>query len=337
MVVFSFIFIFILASRTRSDGWPRFYGFSQSGYINAEIWGALIDKFCEIFNNSYPGMNALLFSDQMSSHLEPVVVADALSRNVHMWSLVANTSHWLQPLDDLPFANFKLRLTAEHSKAVFHSAIQGGSLADLLIPAAYEAESEAFTPAVITRAFENCGLFPFNETKIMDRFIQNTGLLARHGLEDGARAAASAIIQESIAEGQKEGRRKLVKGKAVVRKNAVFSPEGLLVAHAERERAEAAALKAKQEEAERRKCRGTDCTKVHRTGKSWLVCPCGSSRFCTAHLPDSPEPLELECGCHLEPPAKRRCGRDRSSAPMAPAPLRIPGNLLRAAMGSPCP
>src|SRR3989338_2122426 len=167
MVVFSFIFIFILAPRTRSEGWPRFYGFSQSGYINAEIWGALIDKFCEIFNNSYPGMNALLFSDQMSSHLEQVVVADALSRNVHMWSLVANTSHWLQPLDDLPFANFKLRLTAEHSKAVFHSAIQGGSLADLLIPAAYEAESEAFTPAVITRAFENCGLFPFNETKII--------------------------------------------------------------------------------------------------------------------------------------------------------------------------
>ena len=286
-------------------------------------------------------MNALLFSDQMSSHLEPVVVADALSRNVHMWSLVANTSHWLQPLDDLPFANFKLVLTKEHNKTVFRKAIQGKALANLLVPAAYRAEKEAFTPAVIKRSFSNCGLFPFDEMKIMDRFARNTGVLARQNLEACARAAASAVIQESIAEGQKaknkEGRSKPISGRAVVRKNSVFSPEGLLAAHAERLNAQTEALKAKKQEADRRKCRGSDCSKVHRTGKSWLVCSCGSTRFCSAHTPAGLQPIEAECGCSLDPPVKRHCGRGKSSAPMPPVSLRIPGDLFMTAVGSPWP
>ena len=91
----------------------------------------------------------------MASHLDPLVVSLAYQKNVHMWSLVANSSHFLQLLDDLPFGNQEV-----HGG---HSLEEGVIVANVLLPAAYEAEALAFTPDIIKGGFYKTGLFSFNK------------------------------------------------------------------------------------------------------------------------------------------------------------------------------
>ena len=72
----------------------------------------------------------------MASHLDPLVVSLAYQKNVRMWSLVANSSHFLQPLGDLPFGNFKKYTADIHAKKVFAAKVQGEGVANVLLPAA---------------------------------------------------------------------------------------------------------------------------------------------------------------------------------------------------------
>jgi hypothetical protein len=185
------------AEKTRQDGWPRYYAFSESGYINQQIWGTVMLLFCERFNLLHPGMNAVLFSDQLASHLNPVVVGMAYQQHVHMWSLVANSSHFLQPLDDLPFGAFKKYTAAIHNDRSFKAKLLGESGANLLLEAAYEAEVLAFTKPIITGGFARTGLFPFDRDVLWHRFTLNTGKFLSTSRADEMRAAASAVISQA--------------------------------------------------------------------------------------------------------------------------------------------
>jgi len=51
-----------------------------------------------------------------------------------------------QPLDDLPFASFKKALAKFHKKNVFSTSLHHQELKVLLLAAAFEAETMAFTP-----------------------------------------------------------------------------------------------------------------------------------------------------------------------------------------------
>lgn len=261
-------------------------------------------------------MHALLFSDQMKSHLDHVVIADAYQRNVHLWSLVANTSHWLQPLDDFPFGLFKKFTTKRHTDAVFNASITGRSYATSLMTAAYEAESQAFTGNIIRAAFKNCGLYPFDEKQIFTRLAENTGVLQGDEVVSQCMAAATAVIVAAKAEGSTPKKRIQV-GSAVVRRNVVYSPQAILAERARKEAEEAAQAKTKADERVQRTCRFPDCPKVHRNSAKWSVCSCGAVRFCPAHLGLEEAGL---CSCDVRP-TKRQPRRSPSHpSPPAPAP-----------------
>merc|ERR1712070_863707 len=86
---------------------PRFFAVTKSGSMNKELNCAMIEKFREVWKEQNPGFHCYLFSDQLSSHSNVKMVREALKDGVLLWSLVANTSHFLQPLDDVCFARFK--------------------------------------------------------------------------------------------------------------------------------------------------------------------------------------------------------------------------------------
>ena len=229
-------------------------------------------------------MHGILFSDQMKSHLDPVVLALALSHQVHMWSLVANSSHFLQPLDDFPFGMFKKYTSHLHARKLFSASISGEVLSGLLLEAAYDAEIAAFTPGVIAAAFKNTGLHPFDPDAMWRRFTLNTGAFVQSDLASSCRAAASSVIHEAKTEASKKrGRQAPVSGEAVVRKNNVYSPEALLKAHKERTEEREAISQAKKDNAEKMTCRVSGCKRLHRGGSGWMVCECGLTRLCEAH------------------------------------------------------
>ena len=318
--------------KTRSDGWPRYYAFSESGYINREIWGTIMLHFCDQFKLRHPGLHALLFSDQLGSHLDPIVLAAAKAENVHMWSLVANSSHFMQPLDDLPFGSFKKHTAELHSQKSFRKKLMGADAANLLLEAAYEAETLAFTKPIITGGFERTGLFPFDPEKLRRRFIVNTGKFITSNKADAMRAAASAVILKAVETPQ--ARKRLRTGVISVRNNSVFSPEAII----QEAEDQAAADKAKKEAEKSAKlkatCRADGCPRTHRGGPGWLCCNCESVRLCPDHRDEAEMILGLAiCECqtlHLVSKKQRTLAEPNplQISQANPLLLRLPINLL---------
>ena len=76
----------------------------------------------------------------------------------HYWSLIANTSHSL--LDDVCFVHF----IQKHVNCVeFIRLLSRGPDQNKIYQAFFDAEESVFTPKLIERAFQNTGLFPFNQ------------------------------------------------------------------------------------------------------------------------------------------------------------------------------
>ena len=235
-----------------------------------------------------------------------------LEHGVHLWSLAANASHFLQPLDDLCFGNFKKHTYRNHSMAVFNRAAHGEELSHLLLDAAYDAEISAFTPAVISAAFKNTGLAPFDPAIIRKNLMLNTGKFEADSRVAGCRAAASSVLEESRSAGKKNRSKETITGTAVVLKNNVYSPQALLREAEARRRELAAIEKSKQDEKTKKTCRAESCDSVHRDGSGWLVCPCGTTRFCKSHKTG---PHVYSCPCtSLQPSSKRQRNESSDSA-----------------------
>ena len=96
-------------SRTRSS-WPRLYGWTDTGFLDAATFGAVMDLCCHEWEVRNPGRECLLLEDQLRAHRRVEVVRSALKHGVTCWWLVANTSHFLQVLDDKCFACVKKHL-----------------------------------------------------------------------------------------------------------------------------------------------------------------------------------------------------------------------------------
>lgn len=257
--------------KTRTSGWPRYYCFSEKGYLNSDILAAIIAEFCDRWNLLHPGLHSILFSDQLASHRDPIIVALAFEKGIRMYSLPANTSHFLQPCDSFYFAQFKSKLTENHLDRIRANGLLGESMANLLIESAYEAEVEASKERTIKRSWDEVGLSPFQPDKIWKRANNSLGGVIGSECEQIARTAVKVVI-----DGNRKKKARVVSGRAVVRLNQLFSPESILQAHKE-------LIRNSNQRAEQETCRFPGCRKRSRGGKAWTSCQCGSFRLCSQH------------------------------------------------------
>lgn len=262
-------------SKTRTGGWPRYYAFSEKGYLNSDILAAIIAEFCDRWNLLHPGLNALIFSDQLASHRDPTIVALAYQKGVKMYSLVANASHFLQPCDSIYFAQFKNHLAQNHLDQIRSRALQNEPMAELLIESAYEAEIEASKERIIKCSWSDVGLFPFRPDVIWHRANEALGGIVGTECDQIAREAVKRVIDL-----HKKKKPRVFSGRSVVRMNQLCSPESLLKANADLARDAA-------ERAEVDSCRFAGCKKRNRGGKSWETCPCGRFKLCPQHRKSS--------------------------------------------------
>ena len=134
---------------------PRYYAFTSTTYTNVEVHREIMSRFCQIWPNQNPGMHCFVFGDQLASHYDIEVVRNSLKMDVLVWSLPSNTSHFLQPLDDVCFARFKKGIHSVAFGVQLEGENTGDDVLDRLYSVAYEVEARIFTKRTIQRAFFN--------------------------------------------------------------------------------------------------------------------------------------------------------------------------------------
>jgi len=280
--------------------WPRFSCWTDTGYLNAELFGRVVDLVAAEWRVRNPGLPLLLFGDQCSAHMSTETLQRALSLDVFLFFLVAIASHFLQPLDAAMFGCFHRSLRVYNDQYVWDALMNGESTRDALLAAAYHFERRAFTPAVVKGAFKTTGLWPFDSAVVLARARENLGIADDGG---SVRAQAAAMASEVLAEARQRvasGKRRVSGGSTVVQRGTIHSPYNLIKAAREKAaeeaaaaeqrrktkvaRVEKAAAKAKDDQAAvvRRfefTCRVCSSTR-HRGGPAWLVCHCGRWRAC---------------------------------------------------------
>ena len=228
--------------------------------MNGIVFDQIIGKFCQLWHTNNPGLYLWLFGDQLGCHLNINTVRRAWTYYVRMWLFPANASHFLQPLDSVPFARFKKELRATSYSCLFEAEFSGIDRTHLYFALALDVEEKVFTASVLTKSFSTVttGIFPWNPARIMSLARTNTGKLEgaegdRVGVSvDTLISAAVEIINNSAANGKARLERRQVK-KVRVSKDQVYDPEERIrcAAEAEASAAEAAATKELKQQAKK--------------------------------------------------------------------------------------
>lgn len=129
--------------------------------------------FVKEWELQYPGLDVLLLTDQLGSHLHLPAVQYGLKHGVHSRFFPGKTTHFLQPLDGIPFANFSQRLQRALRTSILNSIFRQDHEKGLLMAAALLAEADAFTRPSICASFRDRGIFPFDAPMICQLAEEN--------------------------------------------------------------------------------------------------------------------------------------------------------------------
>jgi len=228
------------APKASGRAWPHFFCWTDTGYLNAATFRCVVDEFAREWGVRNPGREVLLFGDQLGCHKDIETLSSALSKGVYLFFLAPNSSHFNQPLDEVPFAALKKFAVGGGEQSVFNSLLTGTSTRDSLLAAAYTAERLAFTTESIRRAFRRCALWQFDPVAMQRRCSAAVALAPSPStVHEEATAAAMAVIEASTLR-TAAVKKQLSRGKATVQRNVLHSPVALLEQHAAKVAAAAA-------------------------------------------------------------------------------------------------
>jgi len=115
------------APKASRRAWPRFFCWTDTGYLKAATFRCVIYEFAREWGVRNPGREVLLFGDQLGCHKDVETLSSALSKGVYLFFLEPNSSHFNQPLDEVPFAALK-KLAVGGRRAVCLRLPSGGYL-----------------------------------------------------------------------------------------------------------------------------------------------------------------------------------------------------------------
>lgn len=120
----------------------------------------------------------------------------ATRHNVHCWWLVANTSHFLQVLNDKFFARIKTVMPVLAEDKVILALLSDEVTRDCFSDAAYEAERREYTREIILASFKLIGLCSWDRDQVVQLACVNLGIgLSSDNVADQASAAAPKVIR----------------------------------------------------------------------------------------------------------------------------------------------
>ena len=141
---------------------------SASGYINADLFFDYAQKFVQFLKEKHiieewsKRRKVLVLLDLHKSHLFNLkFLKYMIANNIEVCSFPPHCTHIIQPLDDVPFANFKMQYQAKLLR--INHLLKGQKMSKktffrLFVPT-YTA---AMTPEAIRKGFKNTGILPVN-------------------------------------------------------------------------------------------------------------------------------------------------------------------------------
>ena len=205
---------------TRAN-YPRYFAWTESGYSNSTIHHEIMMQFAELWHENETDKYCFLFGDQLAAHKMEDTVIDTFDMRVMSFLLPVNSSHFLQPLDDTAFANFKCQLNRNAFELNDAFMFSPNEVQALLNSLCYEAEQSAFLKRVIKRCFMNTGLCPWDPARIMRLARENIGESEKDTKHKYLEAMAKAA---AFKERHKPKLDKVETGKVKIKSNTLFSP-----------------------------------------------------------------------------------------------------------------
>ena len=142
-----------------------YYSATSTGLMQPHLWKKSMEKLCQLVKEGYDSnghqMNRLLFLDNLALHRNIDVLWDLLIAKISVVFYAGATTLWAAPPDNTWFA--QLRNLFNHGVSDRLSVnMTSKEAAGVMIQCLLDAGQDAFTVPVIKKAFENCGLVPYN-------------------------------------------------------------------------------------------------------------------------------------------------------------------------------
>lgn len=272
----------------------RFYMYSETGCLNTSLFRDIMEKFCTIWLSEYEGLHCYVLGDQLAAHRDLEIVKMCFEKQVFLWSLPANTSHFLQPLDNACFAELKKGFRSKLERINLLGILMKVDVKKEIFTTMYEAEERAFQPNIIRASFRNVGLFPFDEERMRELTNENSGKLkvSKDDLVNESANMFSSFLNDLVEESNEEK----------VHQNSdhvefLNSPQKLIVAREKEKQLKEEKKKAKigrkrkreqeaREKLERRirnNCLVKECTRVKQERSTWKQCSKCDKLICPKH------------------------------------------------------
>jgi hypothetical protein len=163
-------------NRTTRNFPPIFYLVTPTGRIRGEDWDLIFRRFVEIVKPWIGARSAILYLDNLGSHITSNSLSTSLDNDITLLFLPPNTTHLLQPLDDLAFSTFKTSLKSSMRHYMCSDGFSVESFTQVMLQLSYETMIHGLTREIVQKSFYNTGIFPFNSDKIKDKAEKFLGM-----------------------------------------------------------------------------------------------------------------------------------------------------------------
>lgn len=151
-----------------------YYLVTETGRITGEDWDNMFTLFCDHVRLSTRNLDVVVTMDNLGAHLSPESLRLALDKGIDTVFFPKNTTHFTQPLDNVPFAVFKKKLLHNVRDYVGMHGFGEDDATTVMKLVATDTLSETLKVNVIQAGFRNTGIWPFDSDCMLRNAIEAT-------------------------------------------------------------------------------------------------------------------------------------------------------------------
>ena len=117
-------------------------------------------EFTKLWTTTRPGLHYFMVSGNLRIHTNDSIMVNARTQGIHMFNIMAGSSHWFQVHDQIPFATLKNKMSQLKDEILNCVKLEPKERTKLLDSIFYKAEKFDFTKRNILKSFADVGLRP---------------------------------------------------------------------------------------------------------------------------------------------------------------------------------
>ena len=185
--------------RETRQQWCRYFIFTETSYVNNEVWEVIMKIFIDEWTTKYPGLHCCLYLDYCKVHGQPHVILNAVKAGVYTILLLEKSTDWLQPLDQTPFAVLKYNIIHFLEDDKLAASLHSAYLSERHMGAVFKAERKAFQPHILRDGWKITGLYLLEKNAILKHDKEVLGELDDiESAEFKATLLAKRVIEDNI-------------------------------------------------------------------------------------------------------------------------------------------